>query len=159
MNCAEFRKVANVYLDDEAPQALQAAIQAHLKTCTECRRAHEVTERLAAVLHTVPATDVPDGFARRMMTLARQRGIPMPVPVLFYPAQWWLDLASPLRVAAAAVLVVGLAMGTLMGLDVGQSSYTAPTIAKTDALTQYNLDYMGDAPRGSLAQVFLTIEK
>jgi len=159
MNCAKFRKMANVYLDEETPQTLRAAIQAHLKTCADCRRAYEMTKRLAGLLQTEPAPDVPEGFARRVMTRARQQGIPKPVPVLLYPAQWWFELASPLRIAAAAMLVIGLAMGALMGWDVGQNGNAAPILTKTDTLKQYSLDYLGDAPYGSLAQVFLTIGK
>ena len=63
--------------------------------------------------------------------------------------------------AAAAVLVMGLAIGVLMGRDTWQSPGIQPVgksqMAQVEPITIYNLDYLTDAPKGSLADAYLTL--
>jgi len=60
------------------------------------------------------------------------------------------------KVAAAAVLVFGLAAGSYMGRSVSQT-VTAQTAVQADPLAVYNLDYLADAPEGSLADSYLAL--
>jgi len=60
------------------------------------------------------------------------------------------------RVAAAAVLVFGLAAGSYMGRSMSQT-VTARTAVQTSPLDAYNLDYLSDAPDGSLAGSYLAL--
>gem|GEM_PF-4211923 len=69
-------------------------------------------------------------------------------------------MALPTRAAAAAVLWFGLALGAVMGWDVNRNGGNPlPPSGKPDALAAYNLDYLGDAPAGSLAQVVLALDR
>ncbi len=58
------------------------------------------------------------------------------------------------RIAAAAVLAFGLTVGSYMGWSAGRSMAPA---AHVDPLNAYNLDYLGDAPDGSLARSYLAL--
>ena len=66
----------------------------------------------------------------------------------------------PMHAAAAAVLIVGLAVGLVMGWTASPStartSATEATV-RADALNAYNLDYLDEAPAGSLADSYLTL--
>ena len=66
-----------------------------------------------------------------------------------------------MKLAAAAVLVMGLAIGALMGRDTWQSpgiqSGGKSQMAQVEPTAIYNLDYLTDAPKGSLADAYLTL--
>jgi anti-sigma-K factor RskA len=100
---------------------------------------------------------VPDGFAARVMAKARNRRAA--VSAGWNPLQWWRLTTAPMHVAAAAVLVVGLGVGLLMSwmtLPAGQAPATQASV-QADPLDTYNLDYLGDAPGGSLADSYLAL--
>ena len=76
--------------------------------------------------------------------------------------RWTSILKRPItKFAAAAVLVIGLAIGVLMGWDTWQSpsiqSIGKSQMAKVEPTSIYNLDYLTDAPKGSLADAYLTL--
>ncbi len=66
-----------------------------------------------------------------------------------------------MKLAGAAVLVMGLAIGALMGRDTWQSpgiqSVGKSQMAQVGPTTIYNLDYLTNAPKGSLADAYLTL--
>ncbi|MFW6106933.1 MAG: hypothetical protein ACOC8H_02110 [bacterium] len=68
-------------------------------------------------------------------------------------------MPAPMHAAAAAVLVIGLAVGLVMGWTTSPAGQTPPAQAtvQADPLDAYNLDYLGDAPSGSLADSYLTL--
>jgi len=63
--------------------------------------------------------------------------------------------------AAAGVLVIGLAIGVLMGRDTWQSpgvrSVGMSQMVQVEPTTIYNLDYLTEAPKESLADAYLTL--
>jgi len=65
----------------------------------------------------------------------------------------------PMRAAAAAVLVIGLGTGALIGWNTWQAPAAPPTqaVSQVDPLAPYSLDYLTDAPDGSLAQSYLAL--
>ena len=77
--------------------------------------------------------------------------------------QWTKIFINPITkfAAAAAVLVFGLAIGILMGWDTWQNqgiqSPGKSQMAQTEPTSLYNLDYLNDAPKGSLADAYLTL--
>ena len=78
------------------------------------------------------------------------------------PNLWRIIFKRPItKFAAAAVLVIGLAIGVLMGRDTWQSSGIQSVgksqMAKVEPTAIYNLDYLTDAPKGSLANAYLTL--
>ena len=78
------------------------------------------------------------------------------------PNIWRIIFRQPItNIAAAAVLVFGLAIGILMGWDTWQNqgiqSPGKSQMAQTEPTSLYNLDYLNDAPKGSLADAYLTL--
>jgi hypothetical protein len=67
-----------------------------------------------------------------------------------------------MRAAAAVVLVLGLALGILMGRGVWSgpgptTPATASANSASDPLAAYNVDYLADTPSGSLAESYLSL--
>jgi hypothetical protein len=54
------------------------------------------------------------------------------------------------------MLVFGLAAGSYMGRSVSQTA-TTRTVEQANPLAVYNLDYLADAPEGSLAGSYLAL--
>jgi hypothetical protein len=62
-----------------------------------------------------------------------------------------------MRLAAAAVLMVGLALGAALSSDLKRSGATARNRAVADPAAVYGLDILSDAPGGSLADAYLAL--
>ena len=78
------------------------------------------------------------------------------------PNIWTVVFKRPItRSAAAAVLVMGLAFGALMGWDTWQSpdirSVSNSQMAQVELTAIYNLDYLTGTPKGSPADAYLTL--
>jgi anti-sigma factor RsiW len=160
MYCEKVRLKIDAYLSGTLSPRDRFSIEEHLKACDGCQRTVESTRRLVILGQTSPAPPVPEGFAPRLQMLARQR---IAHPTLATPnwslAAWLRTVSIPMRAAAAVVLVIGLTTGVLMGRNTWQAPTTppAPTIAHPDPLAQYNVDYLTEAPDGSLAQSYLAL--
>ena len=156
-SCSKVRRQLGAYLDGELSPKSRTAMERHLAQCRSCQGALESFHRLERALRVVEVPPAPPSLARQIMAKARERqdtemernvirlgrGLPTFRPWAF-------------RVAAAAVLVFGLAAGSYMGRSVSQT-VTAQTAAQADPLAVYNLDYLADAPEGSLAFTYLAL--
>jgi anti-sigma factor RsiW len=157
MYCGDVLERLSGFSSGELPPDLRRAVQTHLKGCAACRSALGRVDVLAGVLADVQAPPVPSRLAARIMTAARGR---QAEPVTAWNLlRWWWVASSSMRAAAAAVLVVGLALGLAMGWTTLSVPQTAPTqdVAQGDPLDDYNVDYLGDAPAGSLADSYLAL--
>ena len=159
MRCRKARLTIDAYVSGELGPRDRVAIEEHLKACDGCRQAATVSRRLVALGQALPMPPVPEGFAQRLQVLARQR---IARPMLAVPswslAAWWRMASAPVRAAAAAVLVFGLGTGALISWSTWQPSAAPPVQAsQTDLLASYNVDYLTDAPNGSLAQTYLAL--
>jgi len=163
MDCKRFVKHLHAYVDGAVTPALHAAMETHVASCLACRREMESLTQLGAVLRAAPPPPpIPEGFARRVMARAAAQKAPVPPRLVAWLSSiaWWQEMALPTRAAAAAVLWFGLALGAVMGWDVNRNGGNPlPPSGKPDALAAYNLDYLGDAPAGSLAQVVLALDR
>jgi len=163
MRCKDMRDLLSAYLDDELRPHLRAKLESHLQSCQNCQQALARLRRLAFLLENTWAPPLPEGFANRVMTQARERVTRRQhqVGTRSGGIHWWMSMSIPMRAATAAVLIVGAAAGLLMAWDTWQDSATRPaasvTTAQSDPAALYNLDYLADAPVGSLAQVYLTL--
>jgi len=157
MWCLTVKRKLNAFLDAEIPAAERARVEEHLRECASCRQALDRLRGIAATLAQLPAPPpVPDGFAERLMARAARRvkqASHRPVGVRLWPS-----FSPAMRVAAAATLALGLGLGALMGWDL---SRTPPEPSRLAAAAEpnavYGLDYLSEAPDGSLAGVFLTL--
>ena len=163
IDCKRFKKCLHAYVDGAVPPSLLTAMETHIAACPTCRREMELLTQLGAVLRAAtPPPQIPEGFTRRVMARAATRKTPVPLRLVTWLPSfvWWQEMARPRRAAAAAVLVFGLALGAVMGWDLNRNGRNPlPPSGKPDALAAYNLDYLGDAPAGSLAQVVMALDK
>jgi Predicted integral membrane protein (DUF2275)/Putative zinc-finger len=103
MTCDEIRALFSDVADARLAPGEQAAWDAHLATCADCRREWASFQRTLGLLQGLPRHRAPDGFVDRVMTAA----YPQPWPRrlarrLFVP----LRMKVPLEAAALALLAV-----------------------------------------------------
>ena len=160
MRCKMMREKLDAYLTGELPRRVQEKLETHLESCQDCQNALIGVRRLAAVLDGTPAPPVPKGFAGRVMARARSRvGQRKPFwATVELPFRWWMESAFPLRVGTATVLVLGLTVGLLMGWDTARGrAACGPAPEDADLFAVYNVDYLEEAPSGSLAEAYLAL--
>jgi len=156
MRCEKVQSRLPAYSSGELPTDVREAVQTHLGRCAACQAALTRVDALAAILASAQTPPVPGGFAARVMAAARRRQATEAF-VGWNPLRWWRLTSTPLRAAAAAVLVVGLTVGMVMGWTSMPSPAQAPAAAQADPLEVYHLDYLGDAPAESLTNSYLTL--
>lgn len=155
MRCRTAKSRLNRLLDRELSDRERDAVQRHVRACHPCR---EMLDRLRAAdmaLSKLPvAPDVPSGFVERVVVRAARRREQRPLVVPL-----WRFFSPAMRAAAAAVLMLGLGLGlgTMMGLDLTGNSPKTPVWAAADPNAVYGLDYLSDAPEGSLADAYMTL--
>ena len=159
MWCNDVQDSRKAYIEGAMGPEQRRAVEAHLQSCAACRAALERIDRLAVVLLGAKPPPVPTGFASRVMLAARSRKRATNVAAR-NPWQWWKGISMPMRAAAAAVLIVGVSIGLLMSWAAGPP-IAAPAdrevTAVADPLDAYNLDYLSDAPEGSIAESYLAL--
>lgn|GEM_PF-754328 len=162
MRCAKVRDSLNAFVDAELPAELSEEMATHLQCCQSCRQLWTRLRQLGAIIQAAPVPLLPDGFAGRVLSQARQRVVsPPPARRASFPlVVRWQSIPLIQRAAAAAVLVIGLSSGVLMGWQTGSTQSatgrdTAP--AFDDPVVVFNLDYLGGDPNGSLPQAYLML--
>lgn len=156
MRCEEVRKRLPAFSSGQLAPDVRRAIKAHLGECAACRKALGRFDGVAAVLAGTRTPPIPPGFAARAMAAARQRH-PAGPGAAWNPWRWWRLTTAPIRAAACAVFVAGVAVGLVMGWRVSPSAGPAPSIVQGDPLETYQLDFLSGAPEGSLARSYLTL--
>ena len=160
-SCLRVRRQLSAYLDGELSRNRRTAVERHLVRCRSCHAALENLRRLERALQIVEVPSAGPNLAWRIMTEARERQntqaerSAIRLHRVLPTSRIWA-----FRSAAAAVLVFGLAVGLYMGWSGGRSmsqAVTARTSTHTDPLDAYNLDYLGDAPVGSLTDSYLAL--
>ena len=153
MHCDEMQDTLPAYSSGELPTDVREAVQAHLGRCAPCRAALARIDALAAILTDAQTPPVPAGFAARVMAKARSHRSAA-VSAGWNPLRRWRLASAPMRAAAAAVLVVGLTVGLVMGWTSVPSPAQAPAAAQADPLEVHHL---GDAPAESLTNSYLAL--
>jgi len=157
MNCSNFNKAINRYVDGEMAETILTAMRKHAGECSACRHRLQEIHRLSTVLATDHAPDVPPGFAEAVMRQARAIGKPQRAATISFLPAWWQAMTRPARIAAAAMLALSVGLGALMGWDTSQTQKSSFGAVKPDLVAQYSLDYFEETPAGSLAQVYLAL--
>lgn len=156
MRCEDVLKQLTAFSSGELPADVRQAVQAHLAECAACRAALAEVDALAGVLAGAQAPPIPSGFASRVLAAARQRQKAEPLAA-WNLMRWWRLASAPMHAAAAAVLVIGLSVGLVLGWTSAPSAAQATTAAQPDPVDAYQIDYLGEAPSGSLADSYLTL--
>jgi len=163
MWCQKVQQKLNAYMDDELRPRIRLKIETHLQSCPCCREVLSHKRELAVLLKNTAVPLVPGGFADRVMAhvherIAADKGRP---EVPWNPLRWWKDVSVPTRLAAMVAVIVGLGFGIFLGQDMWQAPAMQPVAnaqnRQADPVRVYNLDYLTEAPGGSLEQVFVAM--
>jgi anti-sigma factor RsiW len=150
----------NAYLDGELPERTRREVECHLAGCPACLLEFEGLRGLAPLLGNDEVPPVPVGLSARILAEAalrqkrKEAGKTSGGEWLEFLFQPWL-----VRGATIAALVVGLAMGALMGW----TSYLRPDstqwIATNESVARnmYAFDVLGAEPRGSIEAATLAL--
>ena len=156
--CEQFRDRMSAYSDGELSPEQAALIDQHVRTCGSCGAAFEELRRIGNVLQALEVPPVPAGMAGRVTALAMARFANRLKQTAGNPLEWWRSVSRPMRAAVAAMLLCGLATGLVVGWHSSSAPYTGNAVrTQEDLLGLYNLDVLGDVPRGSLADAYLTL--
>jgi len=153
---------------------MRERVEAHLSACADCRRHLARQEGLTSLLTSLPKPPaVPEGFGDRLVAAARERqAAHRPVPGSLWRLRWLAPpgtatnlrsvpglVAVGRKAAQAAAIAGGLLIGILMGQQTWRSAHSsiAQQAAQPDPVAVYQLDYLTDAPDGSLVQSYLAL--
>ena len=156
MHCKDVQGQLKAFASGQVPVGTRQRIQAHLTECAACRTALGRIDPVAGVLAGMQTPPIPPGFTARVMTAARWQGQAEPIPA-WNPLRWWRLTSTPMHLTTAAVLVIGLATGLMMGWTVAPSAGRIISAGQDDPLRNYQLDSLSEAPDGSLAGSYLTL--
>ncbi|MEF8787448.1 MAG: zf-HC2 domain-containing protein [Planctomycetota bacterium] len=148
MECKKLRHKVDRYLRGELPSGATDEIERHLERCPDCRAALENARELENVFRQVSTPPVPDDFADEVSRRAAER-----TEKILGPLPTWRNLSDPWKAAVAASLVVGLAMGFILG---GPSQRSRPG-DEPEMVETTGLDYLSDSPRGSINRAFVSM--
>ncbi len=155
MDCRETQHKIDRYLRGELPGDAADEVEAHIDACPDCRRALDNARKLETVFRRASTPPAPDEFASDLRERAAERG-QQSAPdgdTVLGPLPAWRTLSTPWRAAVAASLVVGLALGIILGSGPASSRRTeAARAAQTPGL-----DYLSDSPRGSINHAFVSM--
>ena len=156
MHCENVQQQLNRFAAGDLPVADRQTVQAHLAECAACRAKLAELDALAGVVASTPTPPIPSGFASRVIAAARQRQQAQPITA-WNLLRWWRLTSAPMHAAAAAVLIVGLSVGVVPTRRSSDLAARAETAAEVDPVDVYQIDYLGEAPSGSLADSYLTL--
>ncbi len=149
MKCDDTRRVADLYLDAEFEERERVLVEAHLAECADCRELFRARQAFGEALrrkltpHRIPA-DARERLAASIATACR--------PQTLFP---W-GLLSPVPMAAAAVLLIGLITGGVFLLQQEGDGSLAPLVDEAIATHEASLppEVVGNAEqiKGFLAR-------
>lgn len=171
MRCKTVQKRLDRLVRRELAPQVQAAIETHLEQCEVCRQCLAREKNLMAVLQTFSESPtLPEGFEDRVIEAARQRqgkyavvgsasGLSSSKRPWHREKRWRALVPFGTRTVQATVLSAGVLLGILMGQQTWQSVHPShgATSNQNDSNTAYHIDYLSDAPDGSLAESFLML--
>ena len=162
MRCKKAQRKLDAYLGGELAEKERTRLEEHFASCAECARALERARELHRTLHDKATPPLPDGFHARLMARAREQA---------EERSWGKRILRPfgraaampagMRVAIAAAVMVAFGIGVVIGLDMwgGQEPRKAQAakMAKADPVRTYRIDYLAEAPDGSLAGAYVSL--
>jgi negative regulator of sigma E activity len=100
-NCEEYAALLDAYVDGELSPDEMARVQAHLDDCPGCRAYVDDALAIRAAFPEVEDTEVPDGFADRVMAAIQEE--PAPKQKKKTP---WVKVLAPLAACCAIVILL-----------------------------------------------------
>lgn len=163
MHCKDFEKRLEAYLDGTLEPTSRNAFEGHIKTCGRCQDVLQQRRSLASLLQNTVVPPLPGNLAKHILAGAEQtlRDREKSPTFVFrlYPLSAFIS--SPMKLPAAAALVLGLALGILMAKDTlpqpsGGTTVNA-TISQSNIAASFKLDSLTDSPSGSLSEVYISM--
>jgi anti-sigma factor RsiW len=150
------------YLGGELTEKEHARMDDHFASCAECARALEHARQLHTTVGEKMTPPLPVGFHGRLMARAREQAEKRSwTERIVRPVGWRPAMPARLRVAAAAAVVVALGLGMLIGRDMWRGQEPpepqAAQVAEADPVRLYRVDYLAEAPDGSLAGAYVSL--
>jgi hypothetical protein len=134
----------------------------HLASCAECAQALNRARHLRRTLSNKMTPPVPKGFHGRLMARAREHADERKWSErVLRPFGWRPAMPSGLRAAVAAGVVVALGIGVLIGRDMWRGQKPPEPqpaqVTEADPVRLYRVDYLAEAPEGSLAGAYVSL--
>jgi anti-sigma factor RsiW len=159
VTCDRVRTRLGAYVDHELPAKQAAEFELHLRSCEACAQELDRLTQLASLLREDVVSVVSSSLAARIV-LQGQQQLSGRKRIHIPPVLWWDALPSYMRAAAVIVLMVGISMGTLLGMSVSKRAEGPVAVSITpdsDPALAIHLDYFTDSPSGSPAQAYLAL--
>lgn len=123
--CETFAALLDAYVDGELTAEEMLRVREHLEHCEACRTYVDDALAIRAAFPDVEDTEVPEGFADRVLEAVRAKDQPIaPVKKKRNRRAMWARTALPL--AACCAIVILLARGPLSGSGGGDTGNMAP---------------------------------
>lgn len=159
MRCTEVQEQLNRFHDAELPLDLRERIEDHLAGCAQCRVALENLKGLKELWVGLERPLVPDGFAERVMRVARDRRAHRPARLASWLVfrSWWWEQSLVMRAAAAAVVVGASVAGLHMSGNSAPRSGSAGAggLESTTVAVGGAIGFLSGAAEGSLEHSYL----
>ena len=156
MDCRDARnRMAEFAAGRLAPDAW-GAMREHLRGCRECREALSRVDSLAGLAARLPDAPLPVDLSRHVMAAARGRQAARPIE--WHPLLWWRAASHSLRWATLTLGLIGLLLGGATASSVWPGASSDPWVG-ADPLERHAIDYLADAPDGSLAGSYLALQQ
>lgn len=145
MDCKQSRRAMHEYLDGTLDTDQIRLLKRHLTDCEACRLHLDRLEQTEALLHAVPAPEVPDDMAARVMAA-------LPRPDRRTVVFQWLKRHPA---ASVAVLFIFMMMGSMMTLWDRDSALVVKGTDLEDVVIEGDLVIV---PEGRVVDGDLTVE-
>ena len=161
MNCREVLSLLDVYQDGELSDTRRLKVEAHLAVCRACREVHEGLGQVGDLLDSLEVPLLPHGFAARVVSEARDRGLPViqpPQPLAplgWWPLRWFGELSAPMRLAACGALLLACLLGMFMSKEFSLRENRQTLVAATEELE--GLEWFNPTPPASLGAAYLNL--
>jgi len=156
MECHEIRSTLHAYAEGRLSHGERSRVQSHLRACASCQAALARMDRVAAVLLDSEVEPVPARLVESVMAAARKQQRERLLAVRG-PLAWWRAAPAAMRAAAVLFLLTGVGAGIGLGWASAPAVARERTVANVSPVGLYSLDYLSEAPAGSLTERFMTL--
>jgi anti-sigma factor RsiW len=163
VRCGHVEKRLEAYLDGTLEPTIRDSFEKHIKTCGRCHDVLQQRRSLVVFLQSTVVPPLPENLAKHLMAGAEQivRDRQMPPAIVLWPSPLPAFLSSPMKLPAAAALVLGLALGLLMAKDTLPRPSANTTVnaaaSQSNMLAAFKLDSLTDSPSGSLPEAYMSM--
>ena len=74
--CARYRKMASLYLEQDLPGELRERIQLHLEACDNCEGFFDTLQDTITMLQNLPRQEIPMELKRTLLEIGEEKGLP-----------------------------------------------------------------------------------